>query len=75
VAIREGAAFAQTEFYDNPTSFDHEMVASAIFTQPQIGLGGPVGGRRPAQVRQGRHLLGEVPADEGDLLRRVISGR
>ena len=37
VAIREGAAFAQTEFYDNPTAFDHEMVASAVFTQPQIG--------------------------------------
>ena len=37
VAIREGAAFAQTEFYDNPTSFDHEMVASAVFSQPAIG--------------------------------------
>ncbi len=37
VAIREGQAFALTEFHDTPTSFDHEMVASAIFTQPQIG--------------------------------------
>ncbi len=37
VAIREGAAFAQTEFYANPTAFDHEMVASAVFTQPQVG--------------------------------------
>ena len=37
VAIREGAAFAQTEFHNNPTAFDHEMVASAIFTQPQVG--------------------------------------
>ena len=37
VAIREGAAFAQTEFYANPTTFDHEMVASAVFTQPQVG--------------------------------------
>ncbi|MDP1873395.1 glutathione-disulfide reductase [Phenylobacterium sp.] len=37
VAIREGAAFAQTEFYDNPTTFDHEMVASAVFSQPAIG--------------------------------------
>lgn len=40
VAIREGAAFAQTEFFDNPTSFDHDMVASAVFTQPQIGVVG-----------------------------------
>ena len=37
VAIREGAAFAQTEFYANPTRFDHEMVASAVFTQPPVG--------------------------------------
>ena len=37
VAIREGAAFAQTEFYDTPTSFDHDLVASAVFSQPPIG--------------------------------------
>ena len=37
VAIREGAAFAQTEFYNNPTHFDHEMVASAVFSQPPVG--------------------------------------
>jgi glutathione reductase (NADPH) len=37
VAIREGAAFAQTEFYANPTSFDHDMVASAVFSQPPVG--------------------------------------
>ena len=37
VAIREGAAFAQTVFYDKPTTFDHDMVASAVFTQPQVG--------------------------------------
>ena len=37
VAIREGQAFAETEFHDNPTRFDHEMVASAVFSQPPIG--------------------------------------
>ena len=37
VAIREGAAFAQTEFYNNPTTFDHDMVASAVFSQPPVG--------------------------------------
>jgi glutathione reductase (NADPH) len=37
VAIREGQAFAMTEFHSQPTTFDHEMVASAVFTQPQIG--------------------------------------
>jgi glutathione reductase (NADPH) len=40
VAIREGAAFAQTEFGGRPTAFDHEMVASAVFSQPPIGAVG-----------------------------------
>jgi glutathione reductase (NADPH) len=37
VAIREGAAFAETEFRGRPTTFDHEMVASAVFSQPPVG--------------------------------------
>jgi glutathione reductase (NADPH) len=37
VAIREGAAFARTEFYGQPTRFDHEAVASAVFSQPPVG--------------------------------------
>ncbi|ATC34519.1 glutathione-disulfide reductase [Caulobacter vibrioides] len=40
VAIREGAAFAQTEFYGNPTTFDHDLVASAVFSQPPVGAVG-----------------------------------
>jgi glutathione reductase (NADPH) len=40
VAIREGHAFADTEFYGRPTSFDHEMVASAVFSQPPVGAVG-----------------------------------
>ncbi|HMP63659.1 MAG TPA: FAD-dependent oxidoreductase, partial [Phenylobacterium sp.] len=52
VAIREGAAFAQTEFYDNPTSFDHEMVASAVFSQPAIGSVGLTEAEARRQHRQ-----------------------
>ncbi|MBR9825592.1 MAG: glutathione-disulfide reductase [Alphaproteobacteria bacterium] len=37
VAIREGAAFAQTVYNDNPTAFDHSDIASAVFTQPPVG--------------------------------------
>ena len=40
VAIREGAAFADTVFNDKPTSFDHELVASAVFSQPPVGAVG-----------------------------------
>ncbi len=38
VAIREGMAFAETVFNDNPTSPDHELIATAVFTQPEIGI-------------------------------------
>lgn len=37
VAIREGHAFADTVFGGKPTAFDHGLVASAIFTQPEMG--------------------------------------
>ena len=40
VAIREGAAFAATVFGDEPTAFDHGDVASAVFTQPPVGVVG-----------------------------------
>jgi len=37
VAIREGAAFVDTVFHGKPTKADHELVASAVFTQPELG--------------------------------------
>ncbi|MDE3028663.1 MAG: glutathione-disulfide reductase, partial [Paracoccaceae bacterium] len=37
VAIREGQAFAETVFKGKPTTADHELVASAVFTQPELG--------------------------------------
>ncbi len=40
VAIREGMAFVETVFNDNPTAMDHEFVATAVFTQPEIGTVG-----------------------------------
>ena len=40
VAIREGAAFADTVFGADPTKADHSLVASAVFTQPEIGTVG-----------------------------------
>ncbi len=40
VAIREGAAFAETQFRDNPMTYDHELVATAVFSQPPIGTVG-----------------------------------
>ena len=40
VAIREGMAFVETVFKDNPTPVDHELIPSAIFTQPELGTVG-----------------------------------
>src|SRR5690606_21583750 len=38
VAIREGAAFAQTVFYDNPTAVDLSVLPTAVFGEPEIGV-------------------------------------
>lgn len=40
VAIREGVAFVETVFKGNPTPVDHDLIASAIFTQPEMGTVG-----------------------------------
>jgi glutathione reductase (NADPH) len=53
VAIREGAAFAATEFGGTPTTFDHDMVASAVFSQPPIGSVGMT-------EAEARHAVGKV---------------
>ena len=37
VAIREGHAFADTVFRGVPTQFEHKNIASAVFTQPELG--------------------------------------
>lgn len=40
VAIREGMAFVQTVFNASPTPVDHDLIPSAIFTQPEMGTVG-----------------------------------
>ncbi|MDQ7079379.1 MAG: glutathione-disulfide reductase [Paracoccaceae bacterium] len=40
VAIREGAAFVETVFRGNPTTVDHKIIPTAVFTQPEIGTVG-----------------------------------
>ncbi|MGH6909801.1 MAG: FAD-dependent oxidoreductase, partial [Phenylobacterium sp.] len=53
VAIREGQAFAETEFHNRPMRFDHEMVASAVFSQPPVGSVG-------LSEADARHQYGKV---------------
>ncbi|MFP7673559.1 FAD-dependent oxidoreductase [Marivita sp. S0852] len=40
VAIREGMAFVETVFKGNPTPVDHDLIPSAVFTQPEMGTVG-----------------------------------
>jgi glutathione reductase (NADPH) len=40
VAIREGMAFVETVFSGNPTPVDHDLIPSAVFTQPEFGTVG-----------------------------------
>ncbi|WP_412555767.1 glutathione-disulfide reductase [Shimia sp. MIT1388] len=40
VAIREGMAFVETVFKGNPTPVDHDLIPTAIFTQPEMGTVG-----------------------------------
>ena len=40
IAIREGQAFAETVFNDNPIAVDHSIIPTAIFSQPELGTVG-----------------------------------
>jgi len=40
VAIREAVAFADTVYRGIPSSFDHDTVATAVFSQPSVGTVG-----------------------------------
>jgi glutathione reductase (NADPH) len=53
VAIREGAAFAETVFRNNPTRYDHADVPSAVFSQPPVGVVG-------LSEAEARHAVGKV---------------
>ncbi|KAF1720172.1 glutathione-disulfide reductase [Pseudoxanthomonas wuyuanensis] len=37
VAIHEAMCFIETVYKDNPTSPDHELIPTAVFSQPEIG--------------------------------------
>lgn len=40
VAIHEAMCFIDTEYRGNPTSPDHDLIATAVFSQPEIGTVG-----------------------------------
>lgn len=40
VAIHEAMCFVETAFKNNPTAPDHETIATAVFSQPEVGVVG-----------------------------------
>ena len=69
VAIREGAAFVETVFKDNPTKPDHDLIPTAVFTQPEIGTVGMT----EAEARDGHDI--EVYRESFKPMLHTLSGR
>lgn len=70
VAIREGHAFADTVFGNNPRAVDHSCIPSAVFSHPPIAAVGLTEG-------QARDTLGDVRVYQSDFrpMKNVLAGR
>jgi glutathione reductase (NADPH) len=70
VAIHEAMCFIETAFKDNPTAPDHDLIATAVFSQPEIGTVGlseEEAGKRYAEL--------EVYRAEFRPMKATLSGR
>ncbi len=70
VAIHEAMCFVETVFKGNPTSPDHDCVATAVFSQPEIGT---VGLSEDEAVK--RHEEVEIYRAVFRPMRHTLSGR
>ena len=70
VAIHEAMCFIDTEFRDRPTSPDHDLIPTAVFSQPEIGT---VGMSEEAAARKYPEL--EVYRAEFRPMKATLSGR
>ncbi len=70
VAIREGHAFADTVFGDNPRKVDYGCIPSAVFCDPPIGAVGMT-------EAEARNTLGTVKVFTSDFrpMKNVLAGR
>jgi glutathione reductase (NADPH) len=70
VAIREGQAFADTVFGENPHTVDYGCIPSAVFSHPPIASVGMTEG-------EARNKLGSVKVYESDFraMKNVVAGR
>jgi glutathione reductase (NADPH) len=70
VAIHEAMCFVETAFKDNPTAPDHDTIATAVFSQPEIGT---VGLSEDDAVKRFREL--EIYRASFRPMRHTLSGR
>ena len=70
VAIHEAMAFVSTVFEKKPTPVDHELVPTAVFSQPEIAT---VGMSEDAALRKGHHV--DVYLSKFRPLKHTLSGR
>ncbi|WP_127089219.1 glutathione-disulfide reductase [Aquabacter cavernae] len=70
VAIREGHAFADSVFGGTPWTVDHSLIATAVFSEPEVGT---VGLTEEAARKQGRAL--DIYSTSFRPLKATLSGR
>ncbi len=70
VAIHEAMCFIETEFRNNPTKPDHDLIATAVFSQPEIGTVG-----LSEEAACGRYPEIEVYRAEFRPMKGTLSGR
>ena len=70
VAIHEAMCFVETAFKNNPTEPDHDCVATAVFSQPEIGT---VGLSEDDAAKRFKHL--EIYRTSFRPMRHTLSGR
>ncbi len=70
VAIREGMAFVETVFKDNPTRVDYDDIATAVFSEPELGTVGLT----EAQARE-KYTTIDIYKSLFKPMKHTISGR
>ena len=70
VAIREGHAFAETVFGNNPVAVDHSNIPTAVFSHPPIAAVG-------LTEAEARNTLGTIRTYTSDFrpMKNVLAGR
>ena len=70
IAIREGHAVADTLFGNRPTSITHELIPTAVFAQPAVGM---IGLTEPAAIAAGHEV--QIFRARFKPMRYALSGR